>query len=70
MKSIESIKHRHNLETTIAEFNKVSIKAPKKQINCTAPFRISLPDYFNIPCFEEKSILHKKEVEGEHPKLK
>lgn len=38
-------------ETTIAEYNKVSLKGGKNYYNLESPLRVKLPEYFNLPAF-------------------
>lgn len=38
---------------TIAQFNKVSLKERKCNLTIDKPYRIQLPEYFNIPPFKD-----------------
>ena len=60
MRANETIRHRNIQDTTIAEFNKVSIKDTQKHLSTNVPFRIALPEFFNIPCFEDNPITNRK----------
>lgn len=53
--------HNHPHPTTIAEINQVCHKNHKITLDASKPYRITLPDYFNIPRFEDKSIIEGQE---------
>lgn len=67
---MDSGKYWNMHETTIAEQNKVSIKELTKNMNPSTPFRIYLPDFFNIPSFEDKPIGNGSAGKSSHPVLK
>jgi hypothetical protein len=49
-------KFRLSNDLTLAEFNKVSLKDKRHTYSITKPYRIHLPEYFNIPEFKDTEL--------------
>lgn len=57
--SVNNLKYTQT--RTIAEINNVSAKTHKIVLDISKPYRILLPDYFNIPKFEDKNVINQSE---------
>ncbi len=50
------------LNKTLAEINKVSVKLSEYKFHVNKPVRIVLPEYFNIPKFEDQHLSYNQRV--------
>ena len=55
---------------TIAQFNQVSLKERKCNFTIDKPYRIQLPEYFNIPPFQDTEFQFQNADQQEEKKLK